>query len=209
MILSGVKLPGFNKKLKLLDWQTIIWLISSRLQPERAYNFIGGLVKKDKNLYFEDEMIIVRNSGEIPEVTLHGSLHYLTKDPAGPGLKILAEDRLILASQALKRYEEIILRDLDPENRDKTIYRGLARSVVNWERCQKFCLAEKLDSNPIRIGTAKALATFLHRESEDIKAGIRTCCLNCPVEMVADFVEELGLSPEDLPHEWQKICGSD
>ncbi len=164
-------------------------------------------MSKDKSFFLEEEMIIVRQSGEIPEVALHGSLHYLMEDPEGPGIEMSGEDRLLLAGEALKRYREIILRDLDPENRDATIYRGLARCIANWERCRKFCQSEKLEYGSIQAETAEALARFIHQEMVDVRGGHRACCLNCSVEMVAKFAEELGLSPAELPPEWKEVCG--
>ena len=80
---------------------------------------------------FQDELLIVRHSGEIPEVALHGSLYFLSFDPDGPSLNLSPEEKLELKKMAVKRYLEIIHRDLDPENRAKGIYRGLARCIVN------------------------------------------------------------------------------
>ncbi len=69
--------------------------------------------EKDKAALLADELLIVRHSGEIPEVALHSSIYYLTQDPDGPTISIDAEDLDQLKGAALERYQEIIFRDLD------------------------------------------------------------------------------------------------
>ena len=75
----------------------------------------------DKKAYIAEEAFMVLHSGEIPEIALHSSLYYLTEDPEGPGLILTAADILPLKQEVVKRYQEIILRDLEPKNRDKGI----------------------------------------------------------------------------------------
>ena len=36
--------------------------------------------ESDKKTYIEEEVFVVQHSGEIPEVTLHESLYYLSED---------------------------------------------------------------------------------------------------------------------------------
>lgn len=38
----------------------------------------------DKEGYLFDEVLILQDSGEIPEIAYHTSLYYLTEDPEGP-----------------------------------------------------------------------------------------------------------------------------
>ena len=117
---------------------------------------------------FHDELLIVRHSGEIPEVALHGSIFFLSRDPDGPGLTLSPEQILELKKMAVERYREIIKRDLDPENRDKGIYRGLARCIVNWQRMEAFCLKEDFTLTPLRNETADMLISFIEKESVDV-----------------------------------------
>ncbi|MCK5544700.1 MAG: hypothetical protein KAI35_05750, partial [Desulfobulbaceae bacterium] len=98
-----------------------------------------------KEDYLEEEAIIVRNSGEIPEITYHGSIYYLTKDPEGPGLTLDNEDLSRLKNEVVERYRNILLRDMILENRDKGLYRGLARSIANWRRLYEFSRQEERD----------------------------------------------------------------
>ncbi|MCK4838975.1 MAG: hypothetical protein KAS94_09220, partial [Desulfobulbaceae bacterium] len=84
------------------------------------------------NPQLADELLLVRHSGEIPEVALHGSIFFLTRDPNGPTIEITPAELLLLKKMVVSRYQEIIHRDLDPNNRDKGLYRGLGRCIINW-----------------------------------------------------------------------------
>jgi len=92
------------------------------------------LVMSSKEMYLEDEVLFIEESGEMPEVAMHSSLYFLCSDPEGPGLELRQEDRIPLKIAVLTRYQTIILRDLQPANRKKSIYRGLQRSAINWQR---------------------------------------------------------------------------
>ncbi len=156
----------------------------------------------------EEEALIIRHSGEIPEVALHSSLYYLTADPDGPRLQHLALDDIRpLKEEVLRRYEKILLRDLDPGNRDKRIYRGLARSCVNWKRLKKFAEKEGLDLLHIRERAATALVGFLEQEVEDVRSGKRCSCINCGFDELLNLATDLGVRMEDLPKGTEKLCG--
>jgi len=163
-------------------------------------------MESDKKTYLEEEAFIIEHSGEIPEVALHSSLYYLEKDPDGPGMRLDAEDVLPLKQAVVKRYRVIILRDLDPENRDKSIYRGLARCSVNWQRLFKFCVREDLDYQEIKLETANALQEFLANELADVKSSGRSSSVNCSSGELESLVVSLGLSEDALPEGWQRVC---
>ena len=160
----------------------------------------------DKERYIEEETFIVQHAGEIPEIAYHGSLYYLTEDPEGPGLKIDANDTVSLKQAVVSRYRTIILRDLDSGNRDKRIYRGLARCAVNWQRLVKFCTREQVAYEDIRVETAERLREFLHREVADVRAGSRSSSINCSAGEIDSLANSLGLLPEELPERWQELC---
>ena len=122
------------------------------------------MIDPDKKEYIEEEAFMVLHAGEIPEIAMHSSLHHLTEDPDGPGLELNADDIRPLKQAVVERYRTIIFRDLDPGNRDKRIYRGLARCAANWQRLVKFCSRENMDSAAIRVETAAALQLFLQQE---------------------------------------------
>ena len=161
---------------------------------------------QDKETHIAEEAFVILHSGEIPEVTYHESLYFLTEDAAGPCLQLNSDDILPLKQAVVKRYRVIILRDLDPENRDKGLYRGLARCSANWKRMEKFCARERMDSSAIRIETADALINFLCNEIADVRSGRRSSSVNSCQTEIEELAKLLRLSAGDLPEGWQKLC---
>ncbi len=160
----------------------------------------------DKQQYIAEEVFVVEHSGEIPEVTLHEALYHLTEDPEGPGLALGEGAIRPLKMAVVKRYRTIILRDLDPENRDKSIYRGLARCLANWHRLVKFCSRENMDCEDIRLEAAAGLTKFLQQELADVRSGVRISCINCTGNEIAGLAESLGIGKTGLPEGWQQLC---
>lgn len=163
-------------------------------------------LEQDKETFLADELLIVRHSGEIPEVALHGSIYYLTEDPDGPVITLDDEDLTRLKSAVVERYCEIIFRDLEPDNRDKGLYRGLARCVANWGRLTKFCRREGREVDRIRSEVAGALCRFINRELCDVQSGRRISCINCSADELRQLASDLSLTAEDLPDGWQCLC---
>lgn len=159
-----------------------------------------------KNAYIIDEVFIIEDSGEMPEVALHSSLFFLCKDPDGPCFEISDEDIIPLKKAVITRYQTIILRDLTPVNRKTTIYRGLARSAVNWQRMKFFAEREQLDISLVREKTAAALVSFVKDEVCYVKKGGEASCPNCNQQTLDEFAGELGLSSDELGCGWQDIC---
>ncbi|MGV1100510.1 hypothetical protein ACUUL3_14035 [Thiovibrio sp. JS02] len=160
-----------------------------------------------KEDFLAEEAIIVRNSGEIPEIAFHGSIYYLSEDPDGPQLELNEHDFALLRSQAVARYCEIILRDLTPENRDKSIYRGIRRSICNWERLGKFCQRQDIAlEKRLRQEFGKALGSFLRQEEAEVREGLRASCLNCTEAELRRFALDLGLTPAELPGGLACLC---
>jgi hypothetical protein len=159
-----------------------------------------------ENPHLSDELLIVRHSGEIPEVALHGSIFFLSRDPAGPGIELGREELRHLKEMAAARYREIIRRDLDPENRGHRQYRGVARCIVNWRRMRKFCRREKMATASFGTEIAAALVFLLEQELAEIAAGQRTASLNCSARELYLFSRELGIDSADLPAGWRRIC---
>lgn len=98
----------------------------------------------------EDEWLLVRHSGEIPEIALHSAFHYLTADPNGPRLQLSVEETHYLRDAAVTRYQEIIQRDLCYENRKLTVYRGVRRAIFNWHRFVVFCERQDISCHDSR-----------------------------------------------------------
>jgi len=162
--------------------------------------------EQDKAEYLAEEVFVVLHSGEIPEVTFHESLYYLTGDTEGPGLSLNSNDIIPLKLAVLKRYREIILRDLGLENRDKDIYRGLARCLANWQRLRKFCTREKLEYSEIQSEVAKSLQEFLQQEIIDVQSGNRSSSINCSQAEIEELAFSLGFLTDELPEGWQELC---
>jgi len=160
----------------------------------------------DKETYIDDEVFMIFHSGEIPEVVLHSSIYYLTEDSDGPVLQLDVEDIIPLKQAVVERYRTIIRRDLESGNRDKRIYRGLARCCVNWQRLLTFCNREGIDSEAYRVETAGALKIFLQRESVDVKSGQRPSSINCSALEIENLAGSLGLAIANLPEGWRDLC---
>jgi hypothetical protein len=158
------------------------------------------------NPQLTDELLIVRHSGEIPEVALHGSLYYLTRDPEGPTLELAEAEIQALKRMVVERYREIIGRDLEPANRDLAVYRGLARAACNWRRLEKFCRREGLALEEWRRETRAALLAMVQREAADAEAKTRPPSINCPAVELRAFAEAVMLRPDDLPSGWESLC---
>ena len=92
----------------------------------------------DANEQVDNEWYVVRHSGEIPEIALHSSLHYLKEAADGPRLSLTHRQELLLKQAAAERFKEIVLRDMTHANRGLSISRGLKRSIIHYRRYQRF-----------------------------------------------------------------------
>ncbi|HEB50814.1 MAG TPA: hypothetical protein ENI89_09420 [Desulfobulbus sp.] len=160
----------------------------------------------ERTLILEEELLILRHSGEIPEIAYHSSLHYLCKDAEGPGLELSDREIAQLQDAALMRSREIVLRDLDPDNRDLSLYRGVRRSICNWQRHLDFCRRIGRDDSRFLPRVRQALIGFLRREADDVCQGLRPSSINCSDEALADFIAELGIQDHELPRNWRSLC---
>lgn len=154
----------------------------------------------------EEEWYHVRHSGEIPEIALHASIHYLTEDGDGPRIKLTPADMARLHDAAGRRYREIILRDITPANRDETIYRGVLRTISNWRRYKRFCKRHSLSTEGVRDDLAPRLLAFLRREIDDVEAGVRSSCINCTFEDLTSLAVELEISLAPLEQSLRPLC---
>jgi hypothetical protein len=161
----------------------------------------------NRNSSLEDEWYQVRYSGEIPEIALHSSIHHLTEDKSGPGIVLAEEELHFLLNAAKERYLEIILRDITPTNRDTSAYRGVLRTICNWRRFKRFCDRHRMEAESIRDVVVNRFLSFLEVEIEEVKRGERHSCMNCGVEEIICFSEELGFSVDHLRDDLERICG--
>ena len=164
------------------------------------------MIPNDKDAILEEEIIILRNSGEIPEIALHTSLYYLEEDDEGPHIKLCEDELQLLYDAALARAQEIVLRDLDPANRDQSIYRGPARSIVNWQRFQSFCQRIQRTCPGFKEKVSQALLSYLKQECKDRESSDRLSSVNCTAEELKKFCSELNIDPDCLPGDWTSLC---
>ena len=164
------------------------------------------MINNDRAYILAEEWLMVRHSGEIPEVALHASLHYLCEDAEGPHF-ILADEELIPLQEAvLARYREIILRDLDAANRDRSLFRGIKRALHNWYRFARFSDMIGCPYEEFRETTAQALMLYLQQELDDVCSEKRSSSINCTTEAMLSFAHTLGIDPVELPDDWACLC---
>ncbi len=164
-----------------------------------------GKIKTHKEI-LEDEWYHVRHSGEIPEVALHSSIYYLTEELDGPHLELEDDDLVLLCGAAVERYREIILRDITPANRDKSIYRGILRSIANWRRLKRFCQRHNVEIKNVKKELPGIVLDFLHQELTDVRSGARQSSINCTFDDLTSFALEIDLSLNNLETDLKKIC---
>lgn len=164
-----------------------------------------AIAKNHKEL-LEDEWYQVRYSGEIPEIALHSSLYYLTEDKDGPRIVLQEDDHKKLSDAAMQRYKEIILRDITVENRDRSSYRGVLRSISNWRRYKRFCHRQGLEEVEIADEVARSLMMFIANEILQVQAGERQSCINCTFDDLQSFALELGISLITVERNLRPIC---
>ena len=157
--------------------------------------------------YLDNEWFVVRHSGELPEVALHSSLHYLTTADDGPRLSLADHQLQGLREAAKERYREIIIRDLLPENRAASIYRGVQRAIVNYRRYLKFCNRQGGEVSHRFTGEiAESLLNLLAAECADVFQGAGRSAINCSFQDLISFAVELGLDPSAFPEGVADLC---
>lgn len=147
----------------------------------------------DIDQLLENEWYIVRHSGEIPEIAYNSAIYFLTRAKDGPRLELSREQYGVLQEAALLRYTEIVLRDLQHSNMEKSIYRGVERSRVNFARFCNFCRRQQLDESSVRLQAAEALHLFLDTELQELRRTGRPSIINCSWGELENYCAELGV----------------
>jgi len=164
------------------------------------------VIRSEREALLEEEMLLVRHSGEIPEVALHASVYYLCEDEDGPRLHLLPEEINALETAALARYREIILRDLDLANRDLSLFRGIRRANHNWYRFVRFCDKIGHAYGEFRLIVAEALLRYLCLELDEVGSGKRSPSINCSADALLTFALAMGIDSATLPEKWSCLC---
>ncbi|MCF8031702.1 MAG: hypothetical protein K9K66_01080 [Desulfarculaceae bacterium] len=114
--------------------------------------------------WLEDEILLVENSGEMPQVALAESLHHLGE--------MSREERGLLRAAAVRAYLNIIERDLEPAHVGQSLFRGLERAGDNLERLRAFLGTLGWQPPPGRwAALAPRLAAYLEAEEQALDQG--------------------------------------
>ena len=160
----------------------------------------------DAILVIDDEVLLIENGGELPEVAMYGCLYFLRHDPDGLGREPSAEEARRLKLAVVEGYRRIIVRDLTLANRGQGHYRGLARCLVNWGRMRRFCKREGIDPGPVAAEMRDLLSGFIAAEREEFLARrLYSQSLNCSAKEIIELCQQIGLHPVLLPPDWQLL----
>lgn len=140
---------------------------------------------------FENEWYLVRYSGETPEIAFNAAIYYLTRSRKGPKMTLEEGQIGLLRSAAVDRYNEIIVRDLIHENHNTSVYRGLSRSIINYQRFCNFCQRQQINGSAVRNKAAQALLLFVERELKETEDG-RQSIIDCSYRELEQYAIELG-----------------
>ncbi|MCD4788213.1 MAG: hypothetical protein K8R09_08345 [Desulfobacterales bacterium] len=153
--------------------------------------------------YLQQEVDWIENSGEMPEVAFYEAFYYLAEEEEGPKLTLTSSDIKRLEDAAINRFKTIILRDLKFANRRSSIFRGLKRAIINYNRLKKY----QKKKNRIDPGLEKMIGRFLleyiRRECEEISDRRHYRTINCTREELEQFADELGVN---IASEYNDIC---
>jgi len=156
-----------------------------------------------KKNYLEQEIDWIENSGEMPEVAFYEALYYLKEDEEGPKLILTLSDIKRLEDAAINRFNAIILRDLKFANRRSSIFRGLKRAIINYNRLKKYQKKKNRIDPGLEKMTGRFLLEYIRRECEEISDRRHYRTINCTREELEQFADELGVN---IAPEYNDIC---
>ncbi len=164
------------------------------------------MINEERELIIQEELLIIRDSGEIPEIVFHSTLEYLTHDVEGPEMVLTEEELSALHDAVIARYLEIICRDLTADNRSLSLFRGVERARVNWTRLKNFCKRVQVDCAEYREVVAQGLLAFITLECNEKRAGQTSHAFNCSPVHLCEFITALQIPLQLLPYDWQGLC---
>jgi hypothetical protein len=155
---------------------------------------------------FENEWFIVRHSGETPEIAYNSAIYYLSRAQDGPQICLDQGQVELLKQAAVERYAEIVLRDLQHANCNKSIYRGISRSITNYHRFCMFCKRQQLELTPVQGQAASALVAFLETEIKQLQSIKRPSVINCTYKELKRYALVLGVELGSKVKALEKHC---
>ena len=153
--------------------------------------------------YLLQEVDWIENSGEMPEVAFYEALYHLTEEKEGPKLILTLSDIKYLEDAVINRFKTIILRDLKFANRRSSIFRGLKRAIINYNRLKKYQKKKNRIDPGLAKMTGRFLLEYIRRECEEISDRRHYRTINCTREELEQFADELGVN---IAPEYNDIC---
>ena len=153
--------------------------------------------------YLQQEVDWIENSGEMPEVAFYEAFYYLTEKEEGPKLILTLSDIKRMEDAAINRFKTIILRDLKFANRRSSIFRGLKRAIINYNRLKKYQKKKNRIDSGMKKETGRSLEEYIRCECEDISDKRHYRTINCTREELEQFADELGVN---IAPEYNDIC---
>jgi len=153
--------------------------------------------------YLQQEVDWIENSGEMPEVAFYEAFYYLTEEEEGPKLILTLSGIKRLEDAAINRFKTIILRDLKFANRRSSIFRGLKRAIINYNRLKKYLKRKNRIDPGLEKMTGRFLLEYIRRECEEISDRRHYRTINCTREELKQFADELGVN---IAPEYNDIC---
>jgi hypothetical protein len=153
--------------------------------------------------YLQQEIDWIEHSGEMPEVAFYESLYYLTEEEEGPKLILTLSDMKRLEDAAINRFKTIILRDLKFANRRSSIFRGLKRATINYNRLKKYQKRKNRMDPGLEKMIGRFLLEYIRRECEEISDRRHYRTINCTREELEQFANELGVN---ITPEYNNMC---
>ncbi|MCJ7618191.1 MAG: hypothetical protein MUO43_16810, partial [Desulfobacterales bacterium] len=103
----------------------------------------------------------------------------------------------------VNRFKTIILRDLEFANRKSSIFRGLKRAIINYNRLKKYQRKKNRTDPGIEKTIGRSLIEYIRCECEDISNKRHYRTINCTIEELEQFADELGIN---ISPEYKDIC---
>jgi hypothetical protein len=153
--------------------------------------------------YIQEEAEWIEEFGEIPEVAFCEAVSYLTEQEDGPKLTLAPSDIKLLEDAVIYRYKNIILRDLDYTNRGSTVFRGMKRAIINYERLKKYQSRKNKVVYDQKEEIGRALTEYMDQECRNISKGRLYNTINYGRGKLEKFAKELGV---DIAPECLDIC---
>ncbi len=164
------------------------------------------MAEKDKTYYLEEELLLIENSGEIPEVAYHGSLYFLREDPDGPALNLSDED--LAPSQTGGICPLLFASSCATSIRpcEKKGFIAVSRAVLpTGQDSANSVNAADLDLAEPRKKTGKPFAAFCNGRSTKLKTAPNPPSTAAP-KTLPPFPPNSASGRRQLPDGWQQHC---